>query len=39
MSATDTINFTKNILDVFNLYNVVIFILIFISIILIFKNL
>jgi hypothetical protein len=39
MSATNTIAFTKNVLDAFDLYNVLIFALIFVAIILILKNL
>jgi hypothetical protein len=39
MSATNTIAFAKNVLDAFGLYNVLIFALIFVAVILILKNL
>jgi hypothetical protein len=39
MSATNTIAFAKDILTAFSLYNVLIFVLIFVAVILILKNL
>jgi hypothetical protein len=39
MSASNTIAFAKEILDVFGFYNVLIFALVFVAVILILKNL
>jgi hypothetical protein len=39
MSASNTIAFAKEILNVFGLYNVLIFVLVFVAVILILKNL
>jgi hypothetical protein len=39
MSATTTIAFAKEVLNVFGLYNVLMFVLVFVAVILILKNL
>jgi hypothetical protein len=39
MSASNTIAFAKEVLNVFGLYNVLIFVLVFVAVILILKNL